>query len=301
MYLHELELENGEEILCDGEFLVTGMNYSKEEKTLTFAENRHFAEQALNNQNVSCVIVEKGLYHMIPKTCGIIISEDPRKTFYQIHNKYDQYAIYEKKVPTLIGEGSCIAKTALISNYNVKIGKNVYIDDFVQIHESVTIGDNTIVHAGCTIGGYGFQFPRAAEGTIIRSKHYGKVEIGDNVEVFEHTNIARGVFYNEITKIGNNTKIDVMCHIAHSVQIGSNTMIVAKAMIAGSARIGNNVWIGPMASISNLITVGDNARVLIGSVVTKDVGKGEVVSGNFAIPHAKQLQNVKNLIKEERS
>ena len=54
--------------------------------------------------------------------------------------------------------------------------------------------------------------------------------------------------------------------------------------------IGDEVWIGGGAMISDGIHIGDKAQVQIGSVVITNVGSNEIVSGNFAFEHKKNLK-----------
>jgi UDP-3-O-[3-hydroxymyristoyl] glucosamine N-acyltransferase len=69
-------------------------------------------------------------------------------------------------------------------------------------------------------------------------------------------------------------------------------------LIAGSATIGDDVWIVPNASVSSGIIIGDNAFITIGSVVVKNVPSSSKVSGNFAIPHNKFIENLKRIVSE---
>jgi maltose O-acetyltransferase len=50
-------------------------------------------------------------------------------------------------------------------------------------------------------------------------------------------------------------------------------------------RIGSDVWIGGGAILLPGVTVGDGAVIGAGSVVTRDVGAGQTVTGNPARPH----------------
>jgi maltose O-acetyltransferase len=55
-------------------------------------------------------------------------------------------------------------------------------------------------------------------------------------------------------------------------------------------RIGSDVWIGGGAIILPGVTVGDGAVIGAGSVVTRDVGAGQTVSGNPARAHLAKPQ-----------
>ena len=50
---------------------------------------------------------------------------------------------------------------------------------------------------------------------------------------------------------------------------------------------------GPGVIVSNRLTMGGGAQVLLGSVASRDVPAGAVVSGNFAVDHAAHLAAVK--------
>jgi UDP-3-O-[3-hydroxymyristoyl] glucosamine N-acyltransferase len=151
------------------------------------------------------------------------------------------------------------------------IGPNTVIDHAV-------LGINTRIAANCSIGGDGFGFEiDESSGEVIKMPHFGRVLIGQNVEIFSNVCIARGSLRD--TVIGNNVKIDNLVHVAHNVEIGDNTFIIANAMLAGSTKIGTRAWIGPSTSILNGITIGDLSMTGVGSVVTKSCGTNEVVAG----------------------
>ena len=61
--------------------------------------------------------------------------------------------------------------------------------------------------------------------------HYGKVVIENDVEIFANCSIARGSLSDTI--IGQGTKIDALCHIAHNVNIGKNTELTAGTIVGG--------------------------------------------------------------------
>jgi UDP-3-O-[3-hydroxymyristoyl] glucosamine N-acyltransferase len=169
------------------------------------------------------------------------------------------------------------------------LGQGVVIGADVEIHERCIIGPNTVIDhavlgvntrigANCSIGGDGFGFEiDESSGGVLKFPHFGRVLIGQNVEIFSNTCIARGSLRD--TVVGNNVKIDNLVHIAHNVEIGDDTFVIANAMLAGSTKIGTRAWIGPSTSILNGITVDDLSMTGVGSVVTKSCGKNEVVAG----------------------
>jgi UDP-3-O-[3-hydroxymyristoyl] glucosamine N-acyltransferase len=77
--------------------------------------------------------------------------------------------------------------------------------------------------------------------------------------------------------------------------IGQNTIIAGSSQISGYSTVGENVWIGPGATVTNLSEIGDNAKIEIGSVVVDEVRANARVSGNFAVPH---LRNIADFMKQ---
>ena len=154
------------------------------------------------------------------------------------------------------------------------------------------INDNSIIRAGCKIAGEGFEFKNTSE-EVFHVSHIGGVIIGESVEIQYNTCIDKAIYPWDNTVIGDHVKIDNLVHIGHAVKVDSRTMIVANSGIGGRVSIGEDVWIGFGATIRNGIHIGDRARTNMGSVVTRNVGTEEAVTGNFAIPHKDFIANLK--------
>ena len=105
--------------------------------------------------------------------------------------------------------------------------------------------------------------------------------------------VDKAIYPWDNTIIGDYSKTDNNVHIAHADKIGKRVFIAACTCIAGRVETGDDVWIGPGVTVINGISIGDKAKISIGSVVTKSVKNGEQVTGNFAIPHAKFIENLK--------
>lgn len=215
-----------------------------------------------------------------------IISDNPRLDFAKA-TKYFFVPTQEAKIspyaiisPTaIIGENVSIGPFSIIGD-DVKIGDNTVIRNNVYIHDKTTIGNNCIIKGFSIIGEEGFGFDFEPDGTPLRLPHLGSVTIEDNVEVGNFCTICRGII--DSTVIGQSTKIDDHCHIAHNVQIGKNVIITACAEVSGSVEIGDQGWIGPNASILNGIKIGTKALMGIGAVVVRDVEANKHVLGNPA-------------------
>lgn len=160
------------------------------------------------------------------------------------------------------------------------IGDGCVIDSHVRIYDDVVMGSRCTVKAGAVIGGAGFGFERDENGNKFRFPQIGGVRIGDDVEIGANTCIDRGALSD--TVIGDHTKINNLCHIAHNNQIGKNVTITGCVNVSGSNWIDDNVWIAPNASIRGFVHLGEKCIVGMGAVVTKDIPAGETWVGNPA-------------------
>jgi UDP-3-O-[3-hydroxymyristoyl] glucosamine N-acyltransferase len=221
--------------------------------------------------------------------------QDAEKVLIQVENPYNTIAIVgneffvEKPHPGVhesavlsdsasIGQNASIGANAVIDGCT--IGDNCVIAENVIIRKCVTIGDHVTVKAGAILGEAGFNFIDNKKGGLMRFPQLGRVIIGDWVDIGSHTCVDRGAFSDTI--IGDNAKINNLCHIAHNVQIGEKTIIAAHVNVSGSTQIGSNVWIGPNATFRGHQTVGDHAFIGSGANVVCDVPSNEVWVGNPA-------------------
>lgn len=298
MLLSQVVKELTGELISDGEFdRIAFATDEIQEPFLTFMQDEKYLS-SLQNPWISCVIVNKELLSQIPKHIkGIFVCENPKYALFSIHNCLAQDTGYAgDDVQTIIGENSTISPLAYIDTSNVQIGNNVVIEPFVCIKGKVIIEDNVIVKSGAAIGCDGFVFAKNKDNQNIDIRTLGKIIIHKNVKIFENVLISVSMFPWEVTEIGENTKIDVNCFIAHGSRIGRNSLIIAGAVCCGNVITEENVRIGPNSVIANRVHIAKNAKISLGAVVTKDVHEGETVSGNFAIAHQKLLEHIKKSI-----
>lgn len=257
---------------------------------LTFLAKEKFLPD-IAVEGVAGVICPPELAEAIPPEKGLLVTDDPKFAFYVLHNHWVDRQPKEQ-IPTVIGKNASISPEAYIAPYNVVIGDDVVIEPGAVIQEHVTIGDRVWICAGTMIGIRSFS-PARYRDQAIMLKDCGRTVIDDDVEICAQCGIAQGILKEDVTYLGKGVKLDNMIHVGHGTQLGARTFVAAGAQIAGNVEIGEDVWIGVNATISNRIRIGDRARVSLGAVVTKHVPAGETVSGNFAIPHKKFLENLK--------
>lgn len=199
-----------------------------------------------------------------------------------------------------------VAPTAIV-HPNVKLGKNVVIEDFCIIgyppkgyqpgELETVIGDdthirsNTIIYAGAALG--------------------------------SHCHVSHYVFIRENTNLGDHCSVGVNVVIEHHCQIGNNVRLQAQAGLCEYTVLEDDVWLGPRVITTNVphptcdkakeclngpvirrgailgaaVTVSPNLeigeRVLVGagSVITKSTEDGAIL---FGVP-AKKIGEVEGV------
>ncbi|MCF2674270.1 UDP-3-O-(3-hydroxymyristoyl)glucosamine N-acyltransferase [Fusobacterium varium] len=294
MKLSELNIG---EVIRDSEFDWLGLTAEEYEgrKVLTFLNDEKYIEEVKNNKSIISIITTLKIVNKIKNlNVGILISENPKRDFFELHNKLVEENFYFIKEENKISSKALISPKATIGEYNIEIEENVLIEDNVTIYPNTVIKKNSIIRAGSRIGGNGFEFSRF-ENEILSIIPGGKVIINKNVEIQNNTCIDKGIFGN--TYIGENVKVDNLVYIAHDVKIKRNTFIVGNSWIGGRVIIGENSYLGPNCTVKNGLRLGKNSKVSMGGVVTKNVSDNETVTGNFAIPHDKFLRFLKYIFK----
>ena len=197
-------------------------------------------------------------------------------SYISIYSKIDNSTIIGKNC--IIGRGVIIGKDCIIKN-------NVIIKNSL-LSNNIVIGDN------CVIGGTGFGFDLKKMGSKNIIPQLGIVVIDDDVHIGSSCTIDRGKI--DHTKIGKNSMIDNLVHIAHNVILGKSACIAAQCGIAGSTSIGDNIIMGGQSGISGHINIGNNVVIAGKSAVTKNILDNSVVAG-FPASDIKEWK--KNIIK----
>jgi len=161
-------------------------------------------------------------------------------------------------------------KATLKHKNKIKLGRSVFIGDFVEINalskDGVNIGNNVSLHRGtiidCTGGirdiGEGIEIGNSvgfSPNCYIQVR--GRVRIGDNVIFGPNAKVfSENHNFNDPTKT-----INEQGETRKGVEIYSG------------------VWVGTSAIILDGVTVGKNSIIAAGSVVNKDVPENSIVGG----------------------
>ncbi len=293
MNLRDLPVDLDIALVRDGAFASLGFVSHAGPDMLVFLESEKYLQPLLDSAHVRCVITKPELLERLPAQLGVALASSPRVAFYRFHNWLAGGDFYWRSFPTEIAASALVHPRAHVAERDVRIGKRCRIEPNATILERSILDDDVVVRANAVIGSEGFQFVRA-DGRLLSVAHGGGVHLHRGVEVQSNTCVDKAVF-GGFTEVGEDTKIDNLVHIAHSVKLGKRNQVVAGAMVAGSVVTGDDVWIGPMASVSHEIRVGEGATVTMGAVVTKDVPAGGRVTGNFAIDHARFIAFMKSI------
>ena len=287
-----------ERVLKDTSFDALGLSNSEvKADLLSFLEDARFMNELIVNQHICAVICKKEDAEMLAEhICGVVVSDNPRKDYFELHNRLAQKEEYFPALqPTVIGQNCSISPHAVIAPFGVKIGNGVTVEEFAVVRGPCEIGDGCVLHAGVKIGGAGYEFKFFGD-DVLDVVHCGGVKIGRNVIFWENATVHRAVYPWDLTEIGDNCRISAQAHIDHGAKLACCVKVCAGAVVSGRTAIGSHTNIGPGSVLSNRICVGENAHVVLGSVVTKNVPDGGQVSGNFAIDHKKHIELVKKQV-----
>ncbi len=172
---------------------------------------------------------------------------------------------------------------------NITIGKRCFVKSNVFIGHSVQMGDDCRIEPQTSIGTDGFGYGSDKNGQHFAKPHFGKVILGDRVEIGCGVYVDRGTFAD--TTIGDGSKIDNYCHIAHNTTIGRNCMILAGFITAGSSAFGDNCLFAGRVGVNGHISVCDGVTIGPTSVITKSITRPGTYGGFPLVPYKDFIKN----------
>jgi UDP-3-O-[3-hydroxymyristoyl] glucosamine N-acyltransferase len=193
----------------------------------------------------------------------------------------------------LVGQGARIgARTILHSHVSVgrfaEIGDDCLIHAHASIRERVRIGNRVVLQDGVVVGGDGYGFARAADGSHRKIPQVGGVTIEDDVEIGANSTVDRPAVGE--TRIAAGTKIDNLVQVAHGVRIGRNVLLAAQVGVAGSSVIEDQVTLAGQVGVAGHITIGKGTVATAQTGIPSSLEPGSFVSGYPAVPNREWLK-----------
>ena len=277
--------------------------YSTERNSAAF---KILPVSVLENTRASVILVQPEMVSHAPDGATLLIPDSPRgaivKALSVIYAEKPRFGIsrdatiergvfFRRRKTVYVGQYATIERGAVIEK-DVKIypgafiGRNVTIGAGTVVHsgahiENATIGADCVIHSGAVIGKDGFGFTRQ-DGHNVFIPHVGRVVLGDRVSVGANTCIDRGAMSD--TTVGDGTKIDNLCQIAHGCVIGKECFIAGGVGMAGGCVVGDRALLAGHVGLANGVHIGNDAEVGANSGVFREVPDGTRAMGYPAGP-----------------
>jgi UDP-3-O-[3-hydroxymyristoyl] glucosamine N-acyltransferase len=185
----------------------------------------------------------------------------------------------------VVSEGCSIGANAVLYSHAViyagcSIGSDFTAHSHSAVREFCRIGNRVTLHNGVVIGGDGFGFAKANDGTQFKIPQSGITVLEDDVEIQTLTSVDRATIGE--TRVKRGAKIDSLCQIGHACVVGEDNIICGQTGLAGSTVLEENVIMAGQTGSSGHLTIHKNAIVWAQSGVGHDVPEGKIISGSPA-------------------
>ncbi len=191
-----------------------------------------------------------------------------------------------------LGDGVWVGGHCVIE-CNAQIGARSILHPHSFIGANCQVGRHCEIHPHSTIGSDGFGYVQGPDGRRNKVPQLGIVVLEDHVELGANCAIDRATLGE--TRIGEGTKFDNLCHVAHNCKIGKHNVFAGGFFVAGSSEIGDNCMVGGNSVVSDHIKIGDN--VILGGLagVTKDISEPGAYAGFPIEPMKDALRTLSSL------
>ena len=276
--------------------------YSTEQNSAAF---KILPISVLENTRASVILVQPEMAKHAPKGRTLLITDTPRgyivKILGEIYREKPRFGVsrdahidrgvfFRNRRSTYVGQFATIERGAVIEpdvkiypyafiGRNVTIGRGTIVQTGAHI-ENATIGADCVINAGAVVGKDGFGYTRQ-DGHNVFIPHVGRVVLGNRVSVGANTCIDRGVMTD--TTVGDGTKIDNLCQIAHGVVIGAECFLASGVGLAGGTVVGDRALLGGHVGVANGIHIGNDAEVGAQSGVFRNIPDGDRQMGFPAV------------------
>lgn len=301
MKLGELATWLNVPLIGDASFEVfsVGALESADQVTLCYVQDESYVSAA-NDSKCGVLIVSASVYAVLKSSCAhFLIADNPQLAFVRAAEKIRPVKVRHGLHPTACVDPSAIIEvSAWIGAYvvieagayighGVQIGSHSYVGESSQIFDDsflaphvtvlhrVKIGHRCRIFSGAVIGADGFGLVQD-QGVWIRVPHFGRVLIGDDVDIGANTTVDRGTLSD--TRIMDGVKIDNLVQIAHNVSIGKHSAIAGCAGLAGSSVVGEHCLLAGGVGLAGHLELANGVHVTGMSMVTRSIHKAGVYS-----------------------
>lgn len=302
----ELAAKFGLELRGDAKKVITGVApiadarpgqlafYSTERNSAAF---KILPIEVLKNTKASVVLLQAEQIDDAPQGATLLITDTPRgnivKILGEIYREKPRFGVsyfahvargvfFRKKSTVYIGQFATVERGAVLEagvkiypgafiGRNVVLGANTVVCSGAHL-ENATIGADCVINANAVIGKDGFGYTRQG-GHNVFIPHTGRVVLGNRVSVGANTCIDRGLLTDTI--VGDGTKIDNLCQIAHGVVIGKECFLASGCGLAGQVVIGDRTLLAGQVGVANGIHIGSDVEVGAKSGVFRNIPDGE--------------------------
>lgn len=192
----------------------------------------------------------------------------------------------------VLGEGvevaeACIVDAHCVLGDSVRLGRGTWLHPHVVLYEGVTLGPGCEIHSGAVLGADGFGYASSKAG-IRKIPQIGRVELGADVEIGANSCVDRASL--EVTRVGDNTKIDDLVMIGHNCELGRSNFVCAQTGLAGSTATGDGVVLGGQVGVAGHLRIGNGVKVGAQTGVNTDVPDGSEIFGTPMMPFREALR-----------
>lgn len=220
-----------------------------------------------------------------------IFSSKPQLAYYHFSLDLAQNQAKEKAKRTY----QTLANGAMLGE-NVRLGQGVVLEPFALVDHDCQLGDRVRIGTGAVvrrarladavqvgphtvIGADGYNLVKV-DGNTYSQPTLGSVEIGSAVVIGSQVVVAAGLA--GVTRIGDYSQVDSLCHIHHDCQIGKNVELCSSVTMGGFCQIADNSFIGIGCRLKNRLKIGSRVVIGMGSVLLSDLPDGVTAFGSPA-------------------